>query len=128
MDTGKLAIGLTAAAFTGFGAALMAKPERILKMVGIRAANANGRTELRAMYGGMEMGFGVFFAMAALKEEWRRPALTAIVCAIGALGATRIATAIAEGADPMMYALAAPEVTATALAAIALATDGRRNP
>ena len=54
MDTGKLAIGLTAAAFTGFGAALMAKPERILKMVGIKAANANGRTELRAMYGGME--------------------------------------------------------------------------
>jgi hypothetical protein len=125
MDAGKLAIGMTAAAFAGFGTALVVKPD-ILRKVGIKATDANARTEIRAMYGGLEIGFGFFFALAATKPEWRRPALAAIVCAIGALGATRIATAVTEGADPIMYALAAPEVTAAALAAVALATDKGR--
>jgi hypothetical protein len=125
MDTGKLAIGMTAAAFLGFGTISMFKPE-VLRKVGVRATNATGRTELRAMYGGMELGFGVFFAMAARRPDWRRPALTAIACAVGALGVTRIATSIAEGADPMSYALAGPEIAASSLAVVALAGEGRR--
>ena len=124
MDTGKIAIGITAAAFAGFGTASLVKPD-ILRKVGIKATNANARTEVRAMYGGLEIGFGVFFALAAIKPSWRQPALAAIVCAIGALGATRIASAAADGAEPMMYAFAVPEVTAATLAAVALATDQR---
>jgi hypothetical protein len=120
MDTGKLAIGMTAAAFLGYGTLSMFKPDTLRK-IGVRAADANGRAELRAMYGGMELGFGVFFALASRRPEWRRPALTAIACAIGALGVTRIATSAAEGADPISYALAAPEIAAATLAAVALA-------
>ena len=120
MDTGKLALGITAAAFTGFGAALLAKPKKILGTIGIRANDPVGRTELRAMYGGMELGFGAFFTIAAFKEEWRRPALMAILCGIGGLGATRIATAIASGDPPLTYAMGAPEVAAATLAAISL--------
>jgi len=104
----------------------MFKPE-ILRKVGVRATNATGRTELRAMYGGMELGFGVFFAMAARRPEWRRPALTAVACAVGALGVTRIATSVAEGADAMSYALAGPEIVASTLAAVALATEQLAN-
>ena len=122
MDTGKIAIGVTAAAFAGFGTALMVKPE-ILKRTGIRAAGPNARTELRAMYGGMELGFGAFFTMALRKEEWRKPALAAILLGIGGLGVTRVATAIAEDADPISYLMAGPEIAAAALAAIALAAD-----
>lgn len=125
MDTGKLSIGITAAAFAGFGTALLIKPD-ILKRIGIRAKSADARTELRAMYGGMELGFGAFFALALRNPDWRRPALTAIALAIGALGATRIATAIAEDAEPISYLMAAPEIAASTMAAIALATDGRR--
>jgi hypothetical protein len=125
MDVGKLAIGITAAAFAGFGTALMVKPE-ILKKIGIRATDPNARTELRAMYGGMELGFGVFFALALRDPEWRKPALTAILCGIGALGVTRIATAITEDADPISYLMAAPEITAATMAGVALATDATR--
>ena len=126
MDTGKLAIGITAAAFTGFGAALMAKPDKLLGRIGIEAHDPVGRAELRAMYGGMELGFGVFFAMAARKREWRAPALAAILLAIGTLGVTRIATAAAEGAGPLAYAMAAPEVMAAVLAGSALAGETPR--
>lgn len=125
MDSGKLAIVITAAAFTGFGTALMMKPEELLKTIGIRANQKVGRTELRAMYGGMELGLGAFFTMAALKEQWRRPALMAILCGIGGLGATRIATAIAQGDGPLTYAMGAPEVAATTLAAISLVRGAR---
>lgn len=125
MDTGKIAIGITAAAFAGYGTLLLAKPD-ILKTIGIRAAGPNARTELRAMYGGMELGFGAFFALAMRKPAWRKPALTAILFAIGGLAATRIATAIAEDADPISYLMAGPEVAASTMAAIALATDGSR--
>jgi hypothetical protein len=100
----------------------MAKPE-ILKTIGIRGAGPNARTELRAMYGGMELGFGVFFGLAMRKPEWRQPALMAILLGIGALGATRIATAIAEDADPISYLMAGPEIAAATMAAIALATN-----
>lgn len=124
MDTGKIAIGVTAAAFAGFGTALIVKPE-ILKKIGIRAAGPNARTELRAMYGGMELGLGAFFAMALRNPEWRRPALTAILLGIGALGVTRVATAIAEDADPISYLMAGPEVAAATMAAIAIVADGR---
>jgi hypothetical protein len=120
MDTGKLAIGITAAAFTGFGAALVARPEKILRTIGIKANQPVGRTELRAMYGGMELGLGAFFTMAAFKPEWRRPALMAIVCGIGGLGATRIASAIAKRDPALTYAMGAPEVAAATLAAISL--------
>ena len=123
MDSGKLAIGITAAAFTGFGAALIAKPEKILGTIGIKARKPVGRVELRAMYGGMELGLGAFFTMAALKQEWRRPALMAILCGIGALGVTRYATAVAEGAGPMTYLMGAPEIAAAALAGTALLRD-----
>lgn len=122
MDIGKLAIGITAAAFAGFGTALIVNPD-ILRKIGIRASGANARTELRAMYGGMELGFGMFFAVAALKPQWRRPALTAILLGIGSLGITRIATAIAEDADPISYLMAGPELAAATMAGIALATD-----
>jgi len=125
MDTGKLAISITAAAFAGFGTALIVKPE-ILGKIGIRARGANARTELRAMYGGMEIGFGVFFGIALQKPEWRTPALTAIACGIGALGVTRIATAIAEQADPISYLMAGPEIAASTMAAVALVTNRRR--
>lgn len=120
MDTGKLAIGITAAAFCGFGAALMAQPGKILSTIGIEANRRVGRTELRAMYGGMELGFGAFFTMAAFKQDWRRPALMAILCGIGTLGATRIATAIAKRDPPLTYAMGAPEIAAATLAAISL--------
>src|SRR6476469_499616 len=114
MDIGKLSIGITAAAFAGFGTALLVKPE-ILKRIGIRASSADARTELRAMYGGMELGFGVFFAMALRNPEWRRPALTAIALAIGALGVTRIASAISEDAQPISYLMAGPEIAASTM-------------
>lgn len=120
MDSGKLAIVITAAAFTGFGTALMIKPESILKTIGIKAHKRVGRVELRAMYGGMELGFGGFFTMAALKDEYRRPALLAILCGIGTLGATRLASAIVERDGPLSYLMAAPEITAATLAGIAL--------
>jgi len=123
MDTGKLAIGITAAAFTGFGAALVARPEKILGTIGIKANQPVGRTELRAMYGGMELGFGAFFTIVMFRQEWRRPALAAILCGIGGLGATRIATAIANGDGPLTYAMGAPEIAAATLAAIALLRD-----
>ncbi len=124
MDAGKLSIGITAAAFAGFGAALIAKPD-ILKKIGIRATSGDARTELRAMYGGMELGFGVFFAIALRKPEWRTPALTAILLGIGALGVTRIVSAIDEDAEPISYLMAAPEIAAATMAAVALAADHR---
>ena len=123
MDSGKLAIFITAAAFTGFGTALLAKPDKILGTIGIKARKPAGRTELRAMYGGMELGLGGFFTVAALKEEYRRPALLAILCGIGGLGATRIATAIAHRDPPLTYLMGAPEITAATLAAISLLRD-----
>lgn len=120
MDTGKLAIGMTAAAFAGFGIASLMRPE-ILKKVDVKASSSTGTAEIRAMYGGMEAGFSAFFAVALAKPEWRRPALAAIACGIGGLAAGRIAGLVMDRPRPVMYALAAAETLAAVSAVMALA-------
>lgn len=50
---------------------------------------AAGMVEIRAMYGGLQAGFGVFCLLAGFRREWTRPGLTAIACVMGGLVLTR---------------------------------------
>ncbi len=67
MTSSRLALAIAAAGFAGFGAACLAQPKKMLRLVDIKATSPVGTTELRAMYGGLELGFGAFFALALAK-------------------------------------------------------------
>ncbi|MCU1297042.1 MAG: hypothetical protein JWO91_1320 [Acidobacteriaceae bacterium] len=114
MKLDRIALAITAAAFAGFGAASFIRPQ-ILTKVGLRAASSTGTAEIRAMYGGMELGFGLFFAIAAMRLNPSREALLAQVCGIGGLAVGRLASLLIDNPDAVVKLLFLAEAgTATA--------------
>lgn len=77
-----LALNLAAIAFAAFGLILFIAPG-ILKSVGIEILDRSGAVELRAFYGGIELGLAAFFAVSARRPEWVKTALAALVFALG---------------------------------------------
>jgi Domain of unknown function (DUF4345) len=123
MNLTRIALITAASGFAGFGTACLIRPKNMLDRVDVRARSARGTTELRAMYGGLELGLGAFFAAAAAKKEWSRPALLAQTLGLGALAASRLAGILRDHPrGQLMKVLFAAESAAAVLGAVALAT------
>ncbi len=60
-------------------------------------SHAVARTEVRAMYGGLQMAIGAFALLGALRPRYRDAALTFFVLALTGLAACRFAGMLAEG-------------------------------
>jgi hypothetical protein len=84
MPLARLSLGLTAAAFGGFGAWLLVKPDALGK-VGVEVPTPAARAEIRAFYGGLELGMAAFFAAAAARPTWFEPALILQSATLGGL-------------------------------------------
>ncbi len=126
MTLSRVALISAAAGFGGFGVACLVAPKNMLERVDVRAKSGRGTTELRAMYGGLELGFAAFFAVAVAKRHWVRPALWAQALSLGGLAASRVAgIAIDRPKGPLMKGLAVAEGSAAVLAAAALARRER---
>ena len=79
------------------------------------------------MYGGLELGLGAFFATAAAKPEWSRPALLAQTLGLGALAASRLAGILGDHPrGVLMKLLFVAESSAAGLGAVALATPRKK--
>ena len=91
-------LALCAIGFLGFGAWLLASPTVALGKIGIEARSATGLVELRAFYGGMEIGLGLFLAWCALRPEWRQAGLWLVLLANGGAGLARLVAIWAGGA------------------------------
>jgi hypothetical protein len=55
-------------------------PWRTATNIGFESLSASGKSEYLVVYGGMELGFAVFFALTALSEEYRRLGLIFALC------------------------------------------------
>ena len=60
-------------------------------------SNAVARTEVRAMYGGLQMAIGLFALLGVLRPKYRDAALTFFVIALTGLSLCRLGGMIAEG-------------------------------
>ncbi len=127
MNLSRLALITAASGFAGFGIACLVRPKNMLRQVDVNARSARGTTELRAMYGGLELGLGAFFAVAAAKPAWERPALLAQTLGLGGLAASRLAGILTDRPrGALMKALVVAESSAAALAAVALTRPSAR--
>lgn len=107
--------------FLGFGAWLLFDAEAGLARVGIAALDRAGLIELRALYGGLELGLGVFFLLCGARPNWRRPGLWAVLLGVGGIGLTRLTGIALSGVFTSFLAVAlAWELGSAALAALAL--------
>ena len=85
-----IVLALCALGFLGFGAWLLVEPTGALAKIGIGATTPTGLVELRAFYGGLEIGLGLFLGWCLLRPEWREAGLWLVVLANGGLGLARL--------------------------------------
>ena len=90
-------ITLCALGFLGFGLWLLTDPAALAK-VGIQATSKVGTVELRAFYGGMELGLGIFLAMCLWRPEWQSAGLWLVLLANGGAGLARLLGVFLSGA------------------------------
>ena len=123
-----LLLSLAGLGFLGFGLWLLIDPAGGLAQVQIAATAAPGLIELRAFYGGMEVGLGLFLLACARQPEWRRPGLWLVLLGNGGTGLARLFGIAMTGVFTPFFAGALVwELGFTALAALALRQRPRSN-
>ena len=130
----KFNILLTALAGIGFllfGAWILTTPLEALARFGIiLAPEPVHRIEIRAFYGGLEIGLGLLLLKFAFDSAYRRAGLWLVLASYGALALARIVGIVAESAPtPQMAWIAlAVEAGFGLLAALALMTSRGGSP
>lgn len=114
--------------FLGFGLAFLIRPVAVAGWVDIRAESATARTELRAFYGGLEVGLAVFlFAGAAVGGAWLKPALAmGLLASAGPVAGRLTAWAIEGRLERVMLHILLVEILLAVLAGAALTAEWLR--
>tara|TARA_B100000959_G_scaffold278999_1_gene338396 strand:- start:298 stop:681 length:384 start_codon:yes stop_codon:yes gene_type:complete len=109
-------IVIAALIFTGFGVWFLIKPTA-LQGIGIEATSASARTDIRATYGGFELGVAAFLFWCAYREDWQHIGLIAATLFVAGFGVGRgVGILVEGGATAFMWSLLAIEVAYTACA------------
>ena len=112
----KLLLWVSALTFTGFGLAFFVEPQKMAALVSLEASTDTARSEIRAMYGGLEIAFAIFLAWCAVSDERRRVGLVASGAVFAGIGAGRLGgILLAGGGEPILWQLLAAEVAAAGL-------------
>lgn len=93
---GTLCLG--ALAFAAFGVQWLVRPDAMAHELGILLTNGDATSDARAVYGGMELGFGAFLAYSAWSPARRTQGVAAAMMVLFGLGIARlIGIVLAEG-------------------------------
>lgn len=76
---------VTGLAFAGYGAWCAADPGVVARFTGFGLDAPAGKVESLAMYGGLQIGVGVFLLWAGFRQAWTVPALTVVALTMGGL-------------------------------------------
>ncbi|MEM9172555.1 MAG: DUF4345 domain-containing protein [Pseudomonadota bacterium] len=104
-----------------FGAWTLALPFGIAGLVGYDLMTPGAITEIRAFYGGVELGLALFWISGAFKPSLLRPALVSMVMIWGAVAASRTLGIVLDGSlSQTMIVVLITEIASAVLALIAL--------
>lgn len=93
--------------FLAVGLAYLLSPVTMMSYVDVQVESATARNDIRAVYGGVNVGLGVFFLFSAARANWLAPALFASLLVFVALVAGRIASLVLDGTPSVMIFLVA---------------------
>lgn len=112
--------------FLGFGVAFLLRPTQMAQMVSVQLPEPTAKMEIRAFYGGLEIGLAVFLFACAAMGAWIKPGLLAagLACAGPALGRT-VGLLLDGRPRPVIFTILAVEVASAVVVAIALALEWR---
>jgi len=88
---------LSALVWLPYGLFCLFFPPIVGETAGILVQSATGVTELRAMYGGLQIGLGALALSGALRAALTRPALLALAFLCAGLGSARLLGTVFDG-------------------------------
>lgn len=115
--------------YIGFGAFVVVNPAPLFEFFRLDPATLDLRllNDLRAVYGGLNVGLGVWFLYTAIEAPRHRAGLITTALVVGGYLLGRIAGFVADGIpDGALLAFVAFEVVLLGLALILLATLRKR--
>lgn len=107
----------------GIGAWLLYDPGALESYAGVAALTPTGLTELRAMYGGMELAIGSATLLALLRPQWRCHVLFLNGVILGGIAAGRLVGVALDG-NISVYTLAVLTFELSAVAICLLLARG----
>lgn len=99
-------LALAALAFAFMGLVALAAPERVTGQFGMPSLTVDGRSEVRAVYGGFGLAVAAALGLALFTPTLRLPVSAAVAVALGGMAAGRLLSAIMDrrlGRIPMLY-------------------------
>ena len=96
-DTLVLAIG--GIGFLGFGALMLVAPQAAMAGLGLTVPDGVPTTEIRAFYGGLELGLGALLLAALRKVQYRRAGLILGCVSYGSVAAARALGMLIDGSS-----------------------------
>jgi hypothetical protein len=90
MSWPRLALMLAGLGFAGFGVAYAVWPLPMGRLTDIPLPTATARIDFAAIYGGVQLGFGIFLLVASKRREWLEPGLWAGCAVFAALVLVRL--------------------------------------
>ena len=119
---GKGILAFVALAFVGYGFVSLFSPDIPVGYIGYQLTNADAKIEVVAMYGGLQIGFGLFCLMGVIYSQYETPALLAVVLMLGGLALSRGAALMLHAEPVTIYTQGALifETVSAALALLAL--------
>jgi hypothetical protein len=97
MTSWRLLLVIIGLSFAGVGALFIAKPGEMASIVSLVLINTTARTDVRATYGGLEFGFGVFLLACAARRDFVRVGLFAAACVLVAMATARSVGLLLDG-------------------------------
>jgi hypothetical protein len=90
-------IALVAVFFGAMGLYALAVPARVLSLFGVDVATVDGRSEVRAVYGGFGVAMGLVLALATRAPALREGVLVCAAVALVGMAGGRVVAALIDG-------------------------------
>ena len=87
---GKGILGISSLLFVGYGLACFYDPWIAASNAGLGMEGSSAFAEIGAMYGGLQIGFGLFCLIAVINANYYRAGILALLIVIGFVGITRL--------------------------------------
>ncbi len=116
MTLWRLILAAIALAYLAFGFLFLFNPDTWGATASIAFTTPAGRTDFRAMYGGLEFGVGVFLLLCTFRREFVRLGLFASACMLIAMATARSTGMLLDGFDFLQFFIVLTEWVGGALA------------
>jgi hypothetical protein len=119
---GKIILWISTVSFVSYGLMCLFSPVLPTDYAGLAMNSGDAFAEVGAMYGGLQIGFGIFCLLGALRKDLYRPALISLVLLVGGLALARLYSTLTgvESVGVYTYGAMGYEFVTALLAALAL--------